>query len=138
MRLLVRRLLQIGRRCLRLLLAQQQDAEIQLGLVQVRLQLQNLLILSDGLGVLLQHALGKRQVEVGGIVGGIGRDGFSEILRRLLVLLRLQGFTSFFVEVGALQKKQKDRDGSPHSFYFTLSDCDVTRSGSGPQRIQTP
>ena len=81
----------------------------------------------------MEHALREGQVEMSRVVLRVGGHRFAELLRSLLILLRLQSFTAFFIEIGSLQKKQRqDRGRSPHNLILrVMTNYDVAVIGAG-------
>ena len=72
-----------------MLLPQQGDGEIQFGFVEARFLFKRFAIFNDGLGVLIQQAIGERQIEMRSIVFGVGGNGIGKVFDRCLVTLLL-------------------------------------------------
>ena len=91
-----------------LLLAQQQDAGVQLGFEQAGLEFQRLAIFRDAFRVAVQHAVGQRQVEVRGVILGVGRGRLAERLHGGFVLAVVQGLDAVGNVVRGLEEEQRD------------------------------
>ncbi len=71
------------------LFPQQQDAEIQVGMVEAGFQFEGLLIFRDGFAIFAEQAVGQREMEMRGVIFGIRLNSLQEQLCGLLVLFRL-------------------------------------------------
>src|SRR5438270_11579760 len=80
-------------------LAQIENAEIELSLVQIRLERQRLFIVFGSFVVLVQRTLGKRQIEKCRVVFGIRSSQFSENLLRAMVIVLIQRLQAFRLRI---------------------------------------
>ena len=89
---------------LRALHANQQDAQIELRLIQPRFQIERFLVFRYRLGVLSNQAVGERQMEMRGVVFWIRLDGLREQLRGLVVLLSVERLQALRLKICCGQK----------------------------------
>ena len=99
---------QIGNRLGRLLFPQQGNAQVQVGLMKVRLQFERLFVFRNRLGVFSHEAVGEREIKVEAVVLGIGRDGLTETCDSVGVALLIERLHPLLGEVG-LERKQHDQ-----------------------------
>jgi len=100
---------------LRSFLPEQQDAQIELRLVQPRLEFENRPVTRDGFCVAPQQTQRQRQVKLGGVVLCVRLNRFGEIRDRFLVTLCLQCPQPFGGGIGSLRHQNGDEGEHPHT-----------------------
>jgi hypothetical protein len=78
-----------------LFLAEEEDAEVELGFVEAGLEFEDFVIGGDGFRVAVKEAEGEAEVEAGGDVFGGFCDGFGEEAGGVFVALGVEGFHAF-------------------------------------------
>src|SRR5829696_5232613 len=119
-------LFQEASRLFGLLASQKHDSQVELSLVEPRLQLEDLLISRDGFGIPIQQTLRQTDVKMRRVVFGFSLDRFRKTRDGSFVALFLEGFHPIR---GVIRNKHRDehRGCEPH----TLS-LDLTSPGTEP------
>ena len=99
-----------------LFVADEEDGEVELSLVKIRLQIEGFAVLGGAVGVAMEHAEGESEIEVSGVVTGDGRNGGGETLNSVREALFVEGLLAIgggvAGETGGKQHKGQQR---PHA-----------------------